>query len=132
MGGSPGRCHGTGNRSKPFAGDYNGDGKADIGILYNNGQHSDGRNQTTLWTSNGDSFDAPVTKWSSDTGSWDWNRSKPVTGDYNGDGKADIHVLYDYGQRTDGTFRAGLWRFTSTGPAFNNPLRIWDSINIAP
>ncbi|MBT2465719.1 MULTISPECIES: FG-GAP-like repeat-containing protein [unclassified Streptomyces] len=119
-------------RSKPFAGDYNGDGKADIGILYNNGQHSDGRNQTTLWTSNGDSFDAPVTKWSSGTGSWDWNRTKPVTGDFNGDGKADIHVLYDYGQRPDNTYRAGLWRFTSTGPAFTNPLLIWDSSNIAP
>ncbi|MEW1626181.1 FG-GAP-like repeat-containing protein [Streptomyces sp. NPDC089173] len=119
-------------RSKPFAGDYNGDGKADIGILYNNGQHSDGRNQTTLWTSNGDSFDAPVTKWSSGTGSWDWNRTQPVTGDFNGDGKADIHVLYDYGQRPDNTYRAGLWRFTSTGPTFTNPLLIWDSINIAP
>ncbi|WP_433401432.1 FG-GAP-like repeat-containing protein [Streptomyces sp. CA-146814] len=119
-------------RSKPFAGDYNADGKADIGILYNNGQHADGRNQTTLWTSNGDSFDAPVTKWSSGTGSWDWNRTQPVTGDFNGDGKADIHVLYDYGQRPDNTYRAGLWRFTSTGPTFTNPLLIWDSNNIAP
>ncbi|MFG3382958.1 FG-GAP-like repeat-containing protein [Streptomyces sp. NPDC047999] len=120
------------SRSKPFAGDYNGDGKDDIGILYNNGQAADGRNQTRLWTSNGDGFDAPVTKWESGNGSWDWNRSKPVTGDFNGDGKDDIHVLYDYGQQADNSYRAAWWRFTSTGPGFNNPYRVWDSINTAP
>ncbi|WP_432065632.1 FG-GAP-like repeat-containing protein [Streptomyces sp. C10-9-1] len=118
------------SRSKPFAGDYNGDGKDDIGILYNNGQAADGRNQTRLWTSNGDGFDAPVTKWESGNGSWDWNRSKPVTGDFNGDGKDDIHVLYDYGQQADSSYRAAWWRFTSTGPGFNNPYRVWDSTNI--
>ena len=119
-------------RSKPFAGDYNGDNKDDIGILYNNGQTAEGVNQTKLWTSNGDSFDAPVTKWESGSTSWDWNRSKPVTGDFNGDGKDDIHVLYDYGQQADQSYRAAWWRFTSTGPGFNNPYRVWDSIYVAP
>jgi hypothetical protein len=121
------------DRLKPFTGDFNGDGKTDIGALYNLGQAADGRNVTRLWTftSNGAGFDAPALKWTSSF-SWDWERSKPVTGDYNGDGKTDLHVLYDNGQNTDGTFRAGLWRFTSTGPAFDNPVRIWDSINIAP
>jgi hypothetical protein len=121
------------DRLKPFTGDFNGDGKTDVGALYNLGQAADGRNVTRLWTftSNGAGFDAPALKWTSSF-SWDWERSKPVTGDYNGDGKTDLHVLYDNGQNTDGTFRAGLWRFTSTGPAFDNPVRIWDSINIAP
>jgi hypothetical protein len=121
------------DRLEPFTGDFNGDGKTDVGALYNLGTAADGRNVTRLWTftSNGAGFDAPAVKWTSSF-SWAWDRSKPVTGDYNGDGKTDVAVLYNNGQNTDGTFRASLWRFTSTGPAFNSPLRIWDSINIAP
>ncbi|MFJ3610805.1 hypothetical protein [Streptomyces hydrogenans] len=44
------------------------------------------------------------------------------------DGKDDIAVPYDYGQQTDQSHRAAWWRFTSTGPDFNNLYRIWDSI----
>ncbi|MET7413469.1 FG-GAP-like repeat-containing protein [Streptomyces rubiginosohelvolus] len=120
-------------RSKPFAGDYNGDGKADVGVLYDIGTASDGSGVTRLWTftSNGDGFAAPAVKWTSSF-SWAWGRSLPVPGDFNGDGKTDLHVLYDYGQRPDNSYRAGMWRFTSTGSTFTNPLLIWDSSNITP
>ncbi|MFJ3161343.1 FG-GAP repeat domain-containing protein [Streptomyces kanasensis] len=90
-----------------MTGDFNGDGKTDVAVLYNNGQHADGCNESTLWTftGNGAGFDAPVAKWNSGTTSWDWNRSKPVTGDCNGDGRTDLTVLYDNGQQTDGIHR---------------------------
>ncbi|MFD5890622.1 hypothetical protein ACFWHQ_32260 [Streptomyces sp. NPDC060334] len=98
------------------------------------GQQSDGNNLTSLWTltSGGNGFANPVKKWDNDdrtTGSWSWDRSKPVTGDFNGDGKTDVGILYDYGQQTGGTNRTGLWRITSTGTGFDVPALAWDSNN---
>ncbi|WP_392893089.1 FG-GAP-like repeat-containing protein [Streptomyces sp. LN699] len=116
------------DRSKVTTGDFNGDGKSDIGVLYNNGQDADGTNHTALWTftSNGNGFNAPVKKWES-TGSWNWNRSKVTSGDFDGDGKTDVGVLYNNGQQTDGTNLTALWTFTSTGSGFNGPVRKWDN-----
>ncbi|MFF0560137.1 transglycosylase family protein [Streptomyces sp. NPDC004266] len=117
------------NRSKATAGDFNGDGKTDVGVLYDNGQAEDGRNQAALWTltSTGTDFTNPSKKWDSGTGSWNAAASKVTAGDFNGDGKTDIGVLYNYGQQTDGTHRTGLWKFTSTGTGFADPVKPWDS-----
>ncbi|MFF8451399.1 transglycosylase family protein [Streptomyces leeuwenhoekii] len=117
------------DRSKATSGDFDGDGKTDVGVLYDNGRTEDGRNQSALWTftSTGTDFTNPSRKWESGTGSWNSDASKVTAGDFNGDGKTDIGVLYNYGRQDDGTNRTGLWKFTSTGTGFNAPSMSWDS-----
>ncbi|MYV69484.1 CHAP domain-containing protein, partial [Streptomyces sp. SID2131] len=48
--------------------------------------------------------------------------------DFNGDGKADVGVLYDYGRNADGLYQTGLWTYLSTGSGFANPVKAWDSV----
>ncbi|KMS70450.1 esterase, partial [Streptomyces leeuwenhoekii] len=122
------------DRSKVTTGDFNGDGKDDVGILYNNGQNADGANVTALWTltSTGTGFTNPTKKWdniSTSFGSWNWNRSKATTGDFNGDGKDDVGILYNNGQNADGANVTALWTLTSTGTGFTNPTKKWDNIS---
>jgi hypothetical protein len=83
-----GVCSGLGD--EPVAGDWNGDGKTDAGVVYDWG-----------WGL-GWYLDA------NGNGAWDGcevdrcfffggARSKPVVGDWNGDGKTDAGVVYDWG-----------------------------------
>ncbi|MER5403074.1 VCBS repeat-containing protein, partial [Streptomyces sp. NPDC002599] len=117
------------NLSKTVSGDFNGDGLADVGVLYKYPNTSDGRGHTALWTftSTGTGFNAPVKVWDSGTGSWSWDSSAPVSGDFNGDGLADVGVLYKYPNTSDGRGHTALWTFTSTGTGINAPVRKWDS-----
>uniref|UniRef100_UPI003C7C59E6 FG-GAP repeat domain-containing protein n=1 Tax=Streptomyces sp. rh155 TaxID=3028728 RepID=UPI003C7C59E6 len=86
------------SKSKPVAGDYNGDGKDDLAVFYNGGQAADGKfvSLAFTFTSTGTAFNNPTTAWTS-SGSFDWSKSKPVAGDYNGDGKDDLAVFYNGG-----------------------------------
>ncbi|WP_240361023.1 FG-GAP repeat domain-containing protein [Streptomyces clavuligerus] len=96
---------GPGTSSKVTTGDYNGDGRDDVGVLYNNGpslRTAPTRPRWWTFTSNGTAFAQPVRKWdnvSTNSGSWNWDRSKPVSGDFNGDGNADVGILYNNGQK---------------------------------
>ncbi|MFI0968366.1 trypsin-like serine protease, partial [Streptomyces sp. NPDC021080] len=114
---------------KTVSGDFNGDGLADVGVLYKYPNTSDGRGHTALWTftSTGTGFNAPVKVWDSGTGSWSWDSSAPVSGDFNGDGLADVGVLYKYPNTSDGRGHTALWTFTSTGTGINAPVKAWDS-----
>ncbi|MEV7114105.1 FG-GAP-like repeat-containing protein [Streptomyces anulatus] len=113
---------------KLTSGDYNGDGKGDVAVLYNSGQAADGKYVSTVFTftSNGAGFAAPKQTWTS-SGSFDWSKSKPVSGDFNGDGKDDLAVFYNGGQAVDGKYVSLVFTFTSNGAAFNNPTTSWTS-----
>jgi hypothetical protein len=113
--------------SKLTSGDFNGDGKADVGVLYDYGQ-SAGVNHTGLWsfTSTGSAFQQPVKVWDSGTGSWDWDAGKVTSGDFDGDGRTDVAVLYDYGQATDGRSQTGLWLFRGAA-GLTMPKKVWTS-----
>jgi hypothetical protein len=91
-------------------GDYNGDGKDDLMAMYDYGNGSMG-----IWTftSDGTGF-APKLSYMTNANQWGVAATKfMVAGDYNGDGKDDLAILYDYG-----TNKAGIWLYISNGTTF--------------
>ncbi|WJY53602.1 FG-GAP-like repeat-containing protein [Streptomyces chengbuensis] len=85
------------NRCKFVTGDFNGDGRDDIGVFYGQGDNTV-RNHTFLATATG-GFANPTSWWY--TSSLDWNRSTPHAGDFNGDGRDDAMIWYDYADGSD-------------------------------
>ncbi|WP_435613731.1 S1 family peptidase, partial [Streptomyces sp. bgisy159] len=107
--------------SQELSGDFDGDGKDDTAVLHKYAAVN-GVNHTALWklTSTGSGTYNPVRAWdnlAAGLGSWSWDNSKAFTGDFNGDGKSDVGVLYNYGQ-VNGVNTTGLWTFTSNGTGF--------------
>ncbi|MFH8688188.1 FG-GAP-like repeat-containing protein [Streptomyces anulatus] len=110
------------------SGDYDKDGKDDIAVLYNGGKSADGKFVSSLYTfsSNGTAFDNPRKTWTS-SGSFNWNASKLTSGDYSGDGRDDIAVLYNRGTTEAGVHQSALFTFASTGTDFAAPREVWAS-----
>ncbi len=101
--------------------DYNGDGRSDMASWYTYG---DGHSafQTFLTNSDG-TFKQPFSSYSSGVGSWNVNSMRFTTGDYNGDGRGDAAMTYDYGNglmkvytafgKPDGGFQFPVLSYTS-------------------
>ncbi|MEU6245007.1 FG-GAP-like repeat-containing protein [Streptomyces sp. NPDC047024] len=104
-------------------GDFNGDGRGDMAALYG---YSDG--SVKLFTALGKAdggFEAPSPSWSAAPGGWTARNMTLHSGDFNGDGRDDLAVWYDY---DDGTDR--LFTFTATtAGGFNAPFPSWSNTN---
>ena len=111
------------SRMKIFNGDFNGDGRTDIGSFYSYADSSVG---LLSWTANAaGGFAAPVRGWFAPaTPYWgDVNRMTIAAGDFNGDGLGDVAGFYGY---TDGNL--SMLTFTAkAGGGFTNAFSSWKS-----
>ena len=99
-----------------FVGDFNGDGKDDLGRYIDINQGSDG---FQVLLSNGISFQNPIVWSPAGVGNLTW-----FVGDFNGDGKDDLGRYIDVNQGSDG-FQVLL----STGHSFQNPV-VWSGAGV--
>ncbi|MGC0421662.1 FG-GAP-like repeat-containing protein [Embleya sp. AB8] len=81
-----------------MAGDFNGDGKKDVAMIFAQVQDpAGGTTSVRTWIIRNDgTFDTPIPGWQSPPGTWNANSAKYAVGDYNGDGRADIAALYGW------------------------------------
>jgi subtilisin family serine protease len=93
------------NLANSVKNDFDADLLSDIGVLYDYGN-----NQVGVWAFlSSQNYVYPTLYWKSGKGAWSWEKSKIVGGDFDGDSKGDIGVLYDYGNN-----QVGVWAFLSS------------------
>src|SRR5205085_1180858 len=73
----------------------NGDGRTDAVMLYHHADNSIGL-FTSLANANG-GFGSFTGGYSLPANAWDWNAFKVMSGDFNGDGRADLAATYHFG-----------------------------------
>jgi hypothetical protein len=115
---------GWGTSMSLVAGDFTGDGNADIAALINYGGIAC-TSALFVWPARADGQGfaaAPTNTWQSANGSWCQESTRIAIGDFTGDGRADIAGMYDNGGCT-----TALWLFAGNGTGFDAPVRTWTS-----
>src|SRR5262249_55590506 len=112
-------------RTRITAGDFNGDGKADVLALYDYGNGSAGLFGFPGVASHVEGASQMYRAWfTPGPNSFDAWRAKVTAGDFDGDGKADMLALYDYGNAS-----AALFVFPGTTGKTDTsslPYRVWN------
>ncbi|PBC71061.1 VCBS repeat protein [Streptomyces sp. TLI_235] len=114
------------SRSSVHAGDFNGDGRDDVGFWYDYANGADALFTLTARQDGG--FNSPFRSWASDPGNWYLQNMKIVPGDYNGDGRDDLGAMYGYG---DGSVRMFTWLthpdggFATSSPSWSDTPGNW-------
>ncbi|SCG40328.1 trypsin-like serine protease [Micromonospora zamorensis] len=114
---------GTWGFTSVFAGDVNGDGRADASLFY---RYSNGAMSIFTWPGQADGkFGTPYTSWSTpaDKPFAVLSEMKVMDGDFNGDGRGDVAVL-----KYRGFSSTSLHTFTAKADGnFNAPVDSWSS-----
>ncbi len=105
---------------KLVAGDFNGDGHADLAALYS---YADGSVALFTFRSNADgTFQAPVKSWTVAPGQWYSDHMQLASGDFDGSGRDELAVFYGYSDGSAATFTFK----TNADGTFQNPVRSWN------
>ena len=115
----------TPSKARFVTGDFDGDGRTDIGAAYDNGNAN---TSFLTWHATTTGFDNPITQWSTGAGAWSLGRSYWAAGDFTGDGRTDLAAFYDYGNNTSSLF---IWNATAPTPGFNGQGVKWTSTTFA-
>ncbi|MFD8499200.1 trypsin-like serine protease [Amycolatopsis sp. NPDC059657] len=102
-----------------FTGDFNADGRVDIGAAYDSG----GANTSLLaWHSNGTGLDPKVERLKMPAGDIGVAQGKWTAGDFDGDGRTDVAVLYKFPND-----RASIFTWHATAAGFDARVAGWES-----
>jgi hypothetical protein len=103
------------------SGDFNGDGRDDLAVWYS---HADGTHALYTFTATAQGgFNSPFSSWTGAKDTWTTAQCAFVTGDFNGDGRDDLGVLYGY---LDGHVQLHSFLAQSNG-GFSAPVSSWSS-----
>ncbi|GAA1231160.1 hypothetical protein GCM10009665_21900 [Kitasatospora nipponensis] len=86
------------NAIQLFAGDFNGSGRSGVVMAYHRTSGEIGF--YTSLTDTAGNFGAFNLGYSVPAGNWDWNSLKLVAGDFNGDGRSDLAMMYHHGDNS--------------------------------
>ncbi|MFJ7899115.1 LamG-like jellyroll fold domain-containing protein [Streptomyces sp. NPDC096198] len=109
------------------AGDFNGDGRDDLALYYNYTDNNSYHDAVLTMTASSTGALATPTKIWNDT-DFGPNTKYMTTGDFNGDGKTDLALFYNY--TADNGWDVAI--FTMNGTSSASPTKIWSQTDFGP